>query len=75
MRVVLADDATLLREGLARVLAGAGIRVAAQVGTAADLLSVVDESRPDVAVVDIRMPPTFSDDGLIAAQQDRNAPR
>jgi DNA-binding NarL/FixJ family response regulator len=69
VRVVLADDAALLREGLARVLAGAGIEIAAQVGTAEELLAVVDELRPDVAIVDIRMPPTMSDEGLVAAEQ------
>jgi DNA-binding NarL/FixJ family response regulator len=69
VRVVLADDAALLREGLARVLAGAGIEIAAQVGTAEELLAVVDELRPDVAIVDIRMPPTMNDEGLVAAEQ------
>ena len=69
MRVVLADDAVLIRDGIARVLAGAGIEVAAQVGSAAELLAVVEEMRPDVAVVDIRMPPTMKDEGLVAAEQ------
>jgi DNA-binding NarL/FixJ family response regulator len=69
MRVVLADDAAVLREGLARMLAGTGIEVAAQVATAAELLAAVDELRPDVAVVDIRMPPTWTDEGLVAAAQ------
>ena len=68
MRVILADDAALLREGLARVLAGAGIEVAAQVGTAEELLPAVEKLRPDVAVVDIRMPPTRTDEGLVAAE-------
>lgn len=71
MRVVLADDAVVLRDGLARVLEGAGVEVAAQVGTADDLLRAVDELTPDVAVVDIRMPPTMSDEGLVAAEQIR----
>ena len=71
MRVALADDAAVLREGLARVLADAGVAVEAQVGTAADLLSAVDELRPDVAVVDIRMPPTWSNEGLAVAEQIR----
>jgi DNA-binding NarL/FixJ family response regulator len=66
---VLADDAALLREGLAHVLASAGIEVAAQVATAPELLAAVAQLQPDVAVVDIRMPPTFSDEGLIAAEQ------
>jgi DNA-binding NarL/FixJ family response regulator len=69
MRVVLADDGALLREGLARVLADAGVDVVAQAGTADDLLAAVGEHRPDVAVVDIRMPPTHSDEGLVAAER------
>ena len=60
MRVALADDAALLREGLARVLADNGVEVAVQVSDADELLAAVDELRPDVAVVDIRMPPTWS---------------
>jgi DNA-binding NarL/FixJ family response regulator len=71
LRVALADDAAVLREGLARVLADAGVAVEAQVGTAADLLSAVDDLRPDVAVVDIRMPPTWSNEGLAVAEQIR----
>lgn len=66
---MLADDATVLREGLARVLTDAQVEVAAQVGTADDLLSAVDELVPDVAVVDIRMPPTMSNEGLLAAER------
>jgi DNA-binding NarL/FixJ family response regulator len=69
VRVVLADDASVLREGLARVLIGAGVEVAAQAGTAEELLDAVAEVRPDVAVVDIRMPPTRTDEGLVAAEQ------
>jgi DNA-binding NarL/FixJ family response regulator len=68
VRVVLADDAALLREGLARMLDGSGIEVVRQVGTADELLVSVDELRPDVAVVDIRMPPTHTDEGLVAAE-------
>lgn len=71
MRVVLADDSVLLREGLARLLADAGFDVAAQAGDAEDLLRKVRAHRPDVAVTDIRMPPTHSDEGLRAAQQIR----
>ena len=71
MRVALADDATVLREGLARVLAEAGIEVAAQVGTADELLTAIDQLGPDVAVVDIRMPPTWSDEGLEVAEEIR----
>jgi DNA-binding NarL/FixJ family response regulator len=69
MRVALADDATVLREGLARMLAEAGIEVAAQVGTADELLTAIDRLDPDVAVVDIRMPPTWSDEGLMVAEE------
>ena len=71
MRVVLADDAVVLREGLARVLAGAGVEVVSQVGAADDLRAAVAELAPDVAVVDIRMPPTMSDEGLVAAEEIR----
>ena len=73
MRVVIADDSVLLREGLARLLAEAGCDVA---GTAADgeaLLTLVARSSPDVAVVDIRMPPTFTDEGIQAATRIRQA--
>ncbi len=69
MRVVLADDAALLRDGLARLLVEAGIEVAAQIGTAPELLAAVEEHNPDVAVVDIRMPPTHTDEGLAAAEE------
>jgi DNA-binding NarL/FixJ family response regulator len=69
MRVALADDATVLREGLARVLTEAGVEVAAQVGTADDLLTTIDQLHPDVAIVDIRMPPTWSDEGLAVAEE------
>ena len=76
MRVALADDAVVLREGLARVLAEAGVEVAAQAGTADELLEVVEELRPDVAVIDIRMPPTWSDEGLAVAEEiRRGSPR
>ena len=71
MRVALADDATVLREGLARVLAEAGIEVAAQAGTPDDLLAAVARHRPDVAIVDIRMPPTWTDEGLTLATEIR----
>jgi DNA-binding NarL/FixJ family response regulator len=67
VRVVLADDAALLREGLARVLTEAGVEVAGQTGTASGLLEAVEQLDPDVAVVDIRMPPTHTDEGLTAA--------
>jgi len=71
MRVILADDAVIVREGLARLLTERGIEVVAQVGTADELLRLVSSEHPDVAVVDIRMPPTYSTEGLLAAQAIR----
>ena len=71
MRVVLADDALLLREGVARLLIEAGFEVVGQSGTAADLLRDVHAHAPDVAIVDIRMPPTHTDEGLRAAREIR----
>jgi DNA-binding NarL/FixJ family response regulator/class 3 adenylate cyclase len=71
LRVALADDAVLLREGMARLLAEAGFEVVGQSGTADDLLLKVRSYKPDVAVVDIRMPPTHTDEGLRAAQEIR----
>src|SRR5918993_700273 len=68
MRVVVADDAVLFREGLCRVLAEAGLAVIAQVGDARELLDVVRTDPPDVVVVDIRMPPTHTTEGLDAAR-------
>ena len=69
MRVALADDAAVLREGLARVLAEAGVEIVAQTDTADELLEAVAELQPDVAVIDIRMPPTWSDEGLVVAAE------
>jgi DNA-binding NarL/FixJ family response regulator len=71
MRVVIAEDLALLRQGVARLLADAGIEVCGQAGNAEDLLGLVDSTRPDVAIVDIRMPPTNTDEGLVAAAQIR----
>jgi DNA-binding NarL/FixJ family response regulator len=71
MRVVIADDSTLLREGLARLLEEAGLEVVGQAGDAEDLLRKVRAHRPDVAVVDVRMPPTHTDEGLRAAREIR----
>ena len=68
MRVVVAEDAVLLREGIARLLRDAGIDPVGLVGDAPSLLAVVAQEHPDVAIVDIRMPPTFSDEGLVAAE-------
>jgi DNA-binding NarL/FixJ family response regulator len=67
MRVVIGEDSVLLREGAARILEGAGIDVVGQAGDAEDLLRKVRAHKPDVAIVDIRMPPDNTDDGLRAA--------
>jgi DNA-binding NarL/FixJ family response regulator len=69
VRVVIADDEALFRDGLARLLEDAGVDVPARVASADELLSRVAGIRPDVAIVDIRMPPTHTDEGLLAAQQ------
>ena len=71
MRVVIADDNLLVRRGIAALLADAGIDVAAQADCAEDLLRDVDEHEPDVAIVDIRMPPTHTDEGIRAAHEIR----
>jgi serine/threonine-protein kinase len=73
VRVVIADDELLLREGVARLLLDAGIDTAATVGTADALLSAVARTRPDVVLVDIRMPPEHRDEGLVAAREIRAA--
>jgi len=72
MQLVIADDETLLREGLARLLADSGFDVVAKAGTAEELLRRVELTRPDVAIVDIKMPPTHTDEGLVAAAQIRS---
>src|SRR5712691_3305619 len=69
MRVVIAEDSVLMREGLARVLADGGFDVAAQVGDAAALRRAVKQTKPDVAIVDVRMPPTQTDEGTRAAKE------
>ncbi|MFF5212149.1 response regulator [Streptosporangium sp. NPDC000396] len=71
MRVTLADDSVLLREGLTRLLADAGHEIVAAVGDAQALLDAIDEHPPDVAVIDVRMPPTHTDEGLRAALEIR----
>jgi DNA-binding NarL/FixJ family response regulator len=71
MRVMLADDSLLFREGLARLLLESDLEVVGQAGDAGGLLALVDEQSPDVAIVDIRMPPTHTDEGLVAAEQIR----
>jgi DNA-binding NarL/FixJ family response regulator len=70
--VILADDAVVIREGLARLLTEAGVDVIAQAGSADELLTQVAISPPDVAVIDIRMPPSFTNEGLLAAQTIRD---
>jgi serine/threonine-protein kinase len=67
VRVVIADDAALIRTGLARLLADAGVEVCGEASDAGGLMALVEEHRPDVAVVDIRMPPGHGDEGLVAA--------
>jgi DNA-binding NarL/FixJ family response regulator len=71
IRVLVADDSVLLREGIARLLEEAGFEVVAQAGDAEELLRKVSGHKPDIAVVDIRMPPTNTDDGLRAALEIR----
>lgn len=66
-RIVIAEDSAILREGLAQLVTERGHDVVAAVGDAAALLAAVDEHVPDVAVVDIRMPPSFTDEGMVAA--------
>jgi DNA-binding NarL/FixJ family response regulator len=71
VRVVLAEDQALLRAGLTRLFEDAGHEVAAAVGDAAGLLDAVAEHAPDLTVVDVRMPPTYTDEGLRAAREIR----
>jgi DNA-binding NarL/FixJ family response regulator len=73
MRVLIADDELLLRDGLERLLTEVGFSVVGKVGTPAELLRKVELSRPDVAIVDIKMPPTHTDEGIAAAQRIRAA--
>src|SRR2546430_14932752 len=67
MRIVIAEDSAVVRAGLAEILADSDHEVVAAVGNADDLLAAVAEHRPDVAVVDVRMPPGYTDEGLRAA--------
>src|ERR687893_1042399 len=71
LRVVVAYDSVLLREGLVRLLEEAGMDVVAQAGDGEDLLRKVGAHKPDVAIVDVRMPPTHTDEGLRAAAEIR----
>jgi DNA-binding NarL/FixJ family response regulator len=73
LRLVIADDSILLREGVVRLLTEAGFDVVAQAGTGEELLAAVELHEPDVAIVDIRMPPTHTDEGLQAARTIRAA--
>ena len=73
MRVVIAEDSVLLRMGVMRLLADEGIETVAAVESGDDLLGAVTEHRPDLAIVDVRMPPTFTDEGLRAALEARTA--
>ena len=67
MRVVIAEDLFLLRDGLTRMLQAHGLQIAAAVDNGADLLAAVTADQPDVAIVDVRLPPTFTDEGIRAA--------
>ena len=71
MRVVIADDEVLLREGLDRLLTEAGLEVVGKAATPDELHRRVELTRPDVAIVDIKMPPTHTDEGLVAAEEIR----
>jgi DNA-binding NarL/FixJ family response regulator len=68
MRIVIAEDAAIMRDGLTQTLTRRGHEVAAAVGDAAALLQAIEEHRPDVAIIDVRMPPTHTDEGLRAAR-------
>jgi DNA-binding NarL/FixJ family response regulator len=71
MRIVIAEDDSLLREGLALLLRAEGLDVVATVGNPDDFLAAVDKYEPDVAIVDVRMPPTHTDEGIVAAVEAR----
>ena len=73
MRIVIAEDLFLLRDGLTRMLEAHGLEITAAVDNGTDLLAAVTSARPDVAVVDVRLPPTFTDEGLRAALAARRA--
>jgi len=72
VRVVIADDSVLLRAGLARVLEDGGFEVVAQAGNAEELRKAISRTKPDVAIVDVRMPPTQTDEGARAAKEIRS---
>ena len=72
MRVIVADDSLLIREGLVRLLGDAGCEVVGSASDAVQLFDVIDANHPDVVVVDIKMPPTFTDEGIAAACRIRD---
>ncbi len=73
MRLVIAEDTVLLREGLAGLLEDAGHEVVARVGDADALLATVAEHEPDLAIVDVRMPPAYENEGMHAAEEIRRS--
>jgi DNA-binding NarL/FixJ family response regulator len=73
VRVVVADDVMLMRTGIARLLADAGVEIVGEAMDATQLLREVSRSKPNVAIVDIRMPPTQTDEGLVAAREIRSS--
>ena len=72
MRIVIAEDSVLLREGIVHLLTDAGNEVVAAVANGPDLIAAIERERPDVSVVDVRMPPGFQDEGLVAAIEARH---
>jgi DNA-binding NarL/FixJ family response regulator len=75
MRVGIADDSLLFREGLARLVAELGFEVAFQAGTVEEMLAMAAADAPDVMIVDVRMPPSFTNEGIVAARQIRSTQR
>jgi DNA-binding NarL/FixJ family response regulator len=73
MRVVVADDVMLMRAGLARLLGDAGVEIVGEAADPAELMLEIEHTKPDVAIVDIRMPPTQTDEGLVAAHEIRTS--
>lgn len=73
MRVVICDDTLLVRSGLARLLTETGVEVVAELASAGPLMATVETEAPDVVIIDIRMPPTHTDEGLVAAETLRKA--
>lgn len=72
MRVIVAEDLMLTREGIVRLLADAGVEVVAQAGDSDGLIGLIAQERPDAVVLDIRMPPTYTDEGIVAAGRIRD---